>query len=505
MASAPEEPQTVPHKAHDTRQVLSWSGIEAGLLILYGIISTPLVALWLGPENLGKAGVVLAIITLIEIVCSLGLQEALIRCPSIHTRLTDSAHTALVALGLLGMGLVCAIAYPVARLYGDPDVATLLILASPILPITASTLVPISVLTRKFRARALSLRNMAARTINLVLTVGLAVAGYGATSVVVSALCGAIASFILVNMTLNRRSRFRFNWQELKPLVRYGLSISAENLITSGSVRVFALLLGYLHGLSALGLFQLAQRLVDEVAQIFQMMIMRYGLAYFSSFTRRGLDPTDVLLKATRILAFISLPVFGGLTICAHDLVLTIFGPKWLPSVPILQFCAIAWMLAFPVLLVPPLLRAQGQQNTLVGYAAFSATVAILALLFTQSLPQWTVGASWAARHVPAIVCALAALALYCAISPRRMLQELLRPALAVAVMITATLAFVEVSQLQHTPRLLVSIVVGVLTYAAAVWFVDREFFRTLVTWFRGEPVQLDKTFPQPSEDPSTA
>lgn len=463
------------------REVLSWTGLEAGLIVFFGVVSTPLVALLLGPENLGKAGVALAVIGLVEIVCALGMQDGLIRSPSIHTEVTDSANTAIMLLAIAGMLFICAIAGPVARVYGDPEIEGLLRVASLFLPINAAIIVPVAVLTRKFRAKPLSLRNTLARAVTLSFTVVLALSGIGAMSVIAGGLAGSAVSAILILSMTKRFCRFRFRWHDVKPLASFGAAICAETLITTGTIRIFALLIGYLHGITALGYFQLAQRLIDELASVAQTLIMRYGLAYFSSLNRGGRSPTAVLLKGTKILAYISLPLFGGLAICANDLVLSVFGTDWQAAAPILQFCAIAWMLAFPTLLVPPLLRSAGRQTQLVAFAAVCAAAALITLVATQTLPLWAVGASWAARHVPGLMFSALAVSALCAVTPWTLLRQLLKPAIAVAAMLLVVSAFIDFSGLQPLARMIASAAIGCVTYVIAALILDWTFWRSVL------------------------
>jgi O-antigen/teichoic acid export membrane protein len=118
---------------HDA--LMSWSGLEAFAILASALISTPFVAILIGPEQLGKSALVQGLIGVVEIICAVGLQEALVRAPSIHTKLTDSAHTLVVGVMLLAMLGLMAVAGPIARWLGDDQLRTLLITGSIAVPL----------------------------------------------------------------------------------------------------------------------------------------------------------------------------------------------------------------------------------------------------------------------------------------------------------------------------------------------------------------------------------
>jgi O-antigen/teichoic acid export membrane protein len=91
-------------------------------------------------------------------------------------------------------------------------------------------------------------------------------------------------------------------------------------------------MVGYLHGVTVLGFFQVGQRIVDECATLFQSFTIRYGVAYFAAHSRRRMDAREDLVNSSKTLAYAFMPVFAGLALCADSLVMSIFGPGWEPA-----------------------------------------------------------------------------------------------------------------------------------------------------------------------------
>ncbi|RTL61886.1 MAG: hypothetical protein EKK41_26350, partial [Hyphomicrobiales bacterium] len=389
------------------RALASWSGVETATILVFAVISTPVVAIFVGPEQLGKAAIALGLIGIVEIICCTGWHDALVRAPSLHTRLIDSANTVICLAATVAMLLLAAASAPLAAVFHDDGLRPLLIAAALALPLSAATTVPSAILARKLRAKSISLRWVVHRAAALIVTLGLAMAGAGAMSIVLGALAANLASVMVLFSLLRRTPRFIWRWailrNELRPVLRYVGGISAETLLSTGMIKTFNILVGWLYGAVGAGLFQLSQRIVDETATVFQTLIARYALAHFAELSRNGRDPTATLLVGTTLTAYIALPVFAALAVCADDVVHLVFGEAWKGAAGMLRFCAIGWMLAFPVQLAMPFVRAAGRQARLTLYAAASALIAVAALFALQPLGLSSVGAAWAARHLPAI------------------------------------------------------------------------------------------------------
>lgn len=455
---------------------MAWPVAEIVSAIAFAIISTPFVAILIGPEQLGKSALAWGIMSVLEVICCAGVQTALIRSPSIHTLLTDTANTAVVGITLTIMIGLMAAAAPLSRLLGDSDLYALLVTGSVAIPLSGASVVPIAILTRKLRVKKLTISSILARAVTLIVTLTLAALGYGALSIVVGVVGGNATALLVVLMATTRLPSLRFDWQEFKPLMALSASAATETLLGTSAIRIFAVLVGFLSGPLALGHFQLGMRLVDEVATLFQSLIARYSLAYLAAFSRQKRDARGILMNGTRILAYASMPAFAGLAICANDLVLTIFGRAWEPSAPILALCSIGWLLAFPVQLLFSQFKATGHQNTVTLYALFSSVTAFTLLFALSGFGEWAIGFAWAARHIAAVPFAVIGAGLVYRMRGRRIARNLFKPAFATTLMLLIIYFAVVGRSISPPFRLMLEIIVGVVSYVSVIWLIDRRF-----------------------------
>jgi O-antigen/teichoic acid export membrane protein len=460
-------------------RALPWSFAESVVNGVAGLALVFVLAWFLEPREVGQAGIALAVVGIAEIFAGLGMIEALVGARSADTRVSDTAFTAIITASVATAGFCWLLAEPIGRLYSDPHIVQLLQVAALILPVNALVAIPTALLTRKMRARALTLRMMTSRVTTIVGIGILAFLGFGAWALVIGTLLGSLAALLVLGLTMSRWPRFRFSLPEFRGLLAFGAALSLERLMWGSTIRLFWLVIGYIHGPATLGYFQFAQRLIDETANLVQTFSIRFGLSFFSALERAGKDPTDAYLKATRLVTAVAAPTFTGLALVMPDLVGTIFDSKWAPAVIVAQVIALGWVIAFPRVLAAPVLRARGRQGGLVISALVSCSVTLAAGLLTTGLSLFVVALIWISRQFIGLPWSLYAINRYLGISPRRQIATFVRPLIATALMAAAVLGIaVLLPHLPPSQRLIVLVATGAISYLIAIALIDRATLR---------------------------
>lgn len=379
---------------------IPWTIIDGVFCLLYAVGMVVLLGRLIRPEEFGLAGIALGLTQLTEAAYSTGLQEAVIRAKSGHTRLTDTAHTLVMGFSLAGAALCCLLAWPLARVYGQDALPGLVAAASLSLPLNALFAIPAARLGRKIRTKTLTSRMLLSKLFSALAFAGCALAGLGAWSVVLSVLAASLGSLALILWQTNRLPRLRWDGQEARGLVRFGLLSSGDFFFWMASSRVFALLFGYFHGMQALGFFQFAQRLVDELATLLQVTILRVGLPYFAGLNRSGADLRGAFLTGTRVLNALAAPVFAGLILVAPVLLPLVFGPRWDPATPMIALLSGMWILLFGRVLIPVLIKAQGWPEYNLKFSLLTALGNLVAVLATAGASPLMATAALAASQL---------------------------------------------------------------------------------------------------------
>jgi O-antigen/teichoic acid export membrane protein len=278
---------------------------------------------------------------------------------------------------------------------------------------------------------------------------------------------------------MSRWPRVRFSLPEFRSLLAFGAALSIDRLMWGSMIRLFWLVIGYVHGPVILGYFQFAQRLIDETANLVQTFSIRFGLSFFAALERAGRDPTDAYLRATRLITVVAAPTFTGLALVMPDLIGTIFDVRWAPAVIVGQIAALGWVIAFPRVLVAPLLRARGRQGGLVIYATASCLVTVAGGLLTGGQSLFIVALVWISRQVVGLPWSFYALNRYLGISPKRQIAAFVRPLIAAALMAGAVLGIEVLAQDWAAAKRLVALVAtGAASYIIAIALIDRATLR---------------------------
>lgn len=456
-----------------------WMLAEGFFNAVYGVGFVLLLGWFVPPAEFGRASLAVTIVQLVEIISKAGLQDALIRARSGHCQVSDTAHTMSVLLSAAGAAACVLLAYPAAHFYGEPKLATLTVAASLTLPLNALCVAPIALLTRKMRASRLTLRLIFGKIVSLAALVALGLVHAGEWAFVGAVIAMSLGSVAVLLATPQRWPRFRFDRREARSLLSFGVWSSIDALIWGLTVRLFALLVGYVHGAAAFGGFQFALRIVDEVANLIQGIVVRFGLSYFAALERAEIAPQAAFLKGTTLLTLLGAPTFLGLAAVAPEATPLLFGARWTQSIVPLQILAASWAIAFPRVLVPTTLRARGYQREIVQYAAISSTIALICGVLAAPFSISFAALAWTSRHLYGIPWAFTSVRDRLRIPVRAQVACVWRP-MAAALLMTGAIGVIQRLASDQLPivALLMEIGGGIIIYVGAIAVIDRESVR---------------------------
>lgn len=458
-----------------------WAVAEAVSNALSGVASIFVAGWLLAPADIGRAGIAIGLVMLLGLATGLGIQESLIRHRSVHASVTDTAFTGLMVLGGAGVALCWLIAAPVGWLFHDPTLFLLLGVTSFLLLLNAVMAVPTALLTRKMRANVLTRRMMLSRISQVVVIGVLGYFGAGAWAMVGGVLISNALSAIVLWRAMPRVPKLRFDWGEFRSLASFGGSMSIEQLAWQGTTRIFALQVGYFHGAVALGYFQFAQRLVEEVGNLIQGNIVRFGLSFFADLDRNDRDANRAFLTATSLLTVVGGVLFIGLALVADDLVPLAFGQQWQPAAPLIQIFAATWFFLLSRALAGPLLRAKGHQNVIVPYALVACVITLASGFVTAEQALFIVVLGWSSRNLVSLPWGYLLVSRYARIPVRAQLRSIVRP-LAPMLAMTAVVLLTQhlLGDAPAVLRLMAAILAGFVTAGITVPLFNWKMIRGL-------------------------
>ncbi len=291
----------------------------------------------LGPAAFGVVGLAMVVIDILTIIGQAGLTEVFIQNNgSSQKELSTGFWTSLV-LGILLGAAVFLSAPLLAQFFGEPDLDPVMKCLSISCLFNTLGTVHEALLRRSFGFKALAARNVTASIVSGAVAIALALNGAGVFSLVAQRVVSTAWLMAALWIAVRWFPSFLFSWKNCLSQLRMGISIAGTSLLGAGNQRVMDLLVGYFLGTTALGYLRIAWKGLDVLLNLSVMPVQRVILTSLSHLQNDLPALARAYQRIVQISSLFIYPVFLGAAVIAPELVLLAFGPKWEPSVPLMQ------------------------------------------------------------------------------------------------------------------------------------------------------------------------
>lgn len=362
------------------RRSLVFAFFEKGYAALLAVLLMVLVSRLLTPAEVGLFLVASAGVILVETFRDFGVTSCIVREHRLTPDFLRGAFTLVTMLSaLLGTGL-WVLAEPAARLYGTPDLAPLIRIASLGFVFAPVSAIRIALLRRDMAFGQLAAIGIASGSAGAVVTVALAAGGLGPQSLSWGSVAAACVSAGGAMLVRPQWDSFRPSLAHWRQILAFGGWTSMVTLVGLMSEQVPRLLLGRLMGLDALGHFYRALALTQLPDRMIIGAVQPVIFAEFSRQARQSTPLAKGYLTALEMISSVQWPLLACLALLADPLVHLLLGPQWLDVIPLLRIVAIAGMALFPVPMTFPALVATGavRDNAVLQLVLFPLTVGII-------------------------------------------------------------------------------------------------------------------------------
>ena len=377
---------------------MMWGAVGKVGTLTINFLSNLVLARLLMPEDFDCIGMLAIFLAVSNIFIQGGLGTALIQKKN-PTKLDYSTvfYWNLV-FAVVFYVILFAIAPAVARFYGLPILQPMLRVQSSVLIIQSFAIVQITQLQKRMNFRALAIRNMAAALAGTLIAIPMAFHGYGAWSLVASAILAAIVNVLLLWKMSDWRPSLEFSFASLKQLFSFGglmlLSSLAETLYTN----LQGLIIGKRFPAGNLGYYMQAKKL-EEVPVTGLSSIVND--VTFPAFAKLQDDPDRLLegmRKSTKALSFVNFPMMILLMIIALPLITLLYGAKWETSAPYFQILCISGLIYTINTLNTNVIKALGKGKIYFAVQIIKRTIGIALIFFGMRYGIY--GLLWAVASV---------------------------------------------------------------------------------------------------------
>lgn len=310
---------------------LKWTTFSTVVLALAGILKISVLARYLDKADFGLIAIVTFILGFIELFNEMGLASAILHRKNISTEEYSSLYWLNLAVSLFLYAFLWIITPAISGFYGES-------LLQILIPLVGLNII-FSGLGRQFRVidqkkllfKPMSLINIFAATISVILAIYLAVEGYGIYALVYASIAqGGLANALFVIFGLQKQKiDFHFKFQDTKPFLGIGLYQLGGQVVNYFNRDLDILIIGKFFSAEILGGYSLAKQLVYKPTQIINPILTQIASPSLALFQ----DNIDSLkknyLKLLHIVWSINFWVYLGLLFFAPIAVDILYGNEY--------------------------------------------------------------------------------------------------------------------------------------------------------------------------------
>ena len=295
----------------------------------------------LGPEEFGTFAIAFIALMAVLSFNELGVSLAVVRWRDDPAEIAPTVNAISVGMSAVLTVVMILLAPAFTRAMGDPGATLLVQLLSLVVLINGLVATPAAVMQRLFRQDQRMIADQVNVWVGAFVSVGLALSGMDAMSLVIGRLSGAGLSALLFLRFSPLPYRMALDRRFVRPLLAFGLPLAGASIVVFLVGFVDQLIVGHVLSPVQLGFYVLAANLASWPVTMFSQPLRSVAPAMFA---RLQGDPQRLhagLLNVTRPLSAVALPVCVAIAALSSDIVEFVYGSQWAPAAGVLKWLAL--------------------------------------------------------------------------------------------------------------------------------------------------------------------
>ena len=460
-----------------TRTAVAWSSASqlGRQLIQFG--TTVVLARLVLPADFGLMGIALVVVGFVTLFKDVGTSAAVIQKRDLTPGLLSTVFWSNVAIGSVAAAALAALAPAIAVVFNEPELVDVVRALSVSYAISSIAVVPQALMERELAFRLISRIEVVGALVGGILGISAALAGLGVWSLVVQAIATVVVTAGLYWTLGSFRPSRHWRRDELRSVAAFSAGIAGFNVFNFAARNADNLLIGRFLGAEALGYYALAYRVMLYPLQAVSSVVGRVMYPVYAGWQDDDRAIQDAYLRVVRTIAYITFPMVLGIGATADRLVVSLFGPIWATTAPVLTILVPVALVQTIATTVGPIYQAKGEAKALFLWGIGSGSITVAA--FAIGLSGGIVGVAFAYLTVtllllvPTFAIPLGFIELPVSAVARAVVRPLVAAGIMFVVIATAARA---ISRPLGDIQAFVSLVVaGIAIYAGAVFIVDRK------------------------------
>lgn len=450
------------------------------------VISTSvflLLARLLGPEAFGLTAMVSVFMAFMQTFLDQGFAQAIVQREDLEAEHLDTAFWISIIIGLVLTIITVISAGSIANFFGEIQLESMIRWISLNILLISLQSVQTAILRRQFEFKALAVRSLLATSISGLVSLVMAFQGFGVWSLVAQQLVNQFVLCLMLWCVSDWRPGFQISLKHCHELFTFGINIMGLNVVRFFNRRSDDILIGYFLGSEALGYYAVAYRLLLVMINLLTSSTTQVALPAFARLQNDKERLRHAFYRATQLTSVLAFPAFLGIVVLAPELVKTLFGDQWLPSVPVMQVLALSGILHSVSYFNITIINAMGRPSWSLLISSTTAFFNVIGFLVFVRFGILAVAIAFVANEYLLSPASIWAVRKLIQIRIDEYLSHYLAPLIASSTMVFSIItarhfigSYLELSILIGIYSLL-----GAVVYVTTIFLLDRNLFKRIM------------------------
>ena len=340
-----------------------WNGAR----FVFGQTSLLVVRIFLArillPEEFGLAAMAYILISSLGFIKSIGTGAAFVRDHESDQKKAKNTlfwmnTTAILLVAIFAFLLAPYVTQFFAKKISDPQSVNTLLWMFRLVAVQQLfgiiTIVPNGLLAKELKFKQGVIAGMCGTIVFLITAIVLGAYGFGAWAIVISHLLQGVVSSLIIFSCAPFIPGFIFDVKIAKKYLHFGKNKFINSIMGIFIHNTDNSLVGRMVGVAALGFYGLAEHFLGIVTTVTSGILGSVMFPIFSKIQKNKTLYRKTFLKVYRLKLLFVIPGIAGAVILAQDIIMIVFGEKWLPLVPIFYALAISTLIGHLVAMAGP-------------------------------------------------------------------------------------------------------------------------------------------------------
>ncbi len=370
-----------------------WVSMAQLLVQVMRLFGGMALALIMGASEFGLLAVALLVTLFIDTTLKdLGFSAAIVQKPEEPGEDLSSLFWLNTFVGIAMTTALFIGGSPLARVLNAEGAGALLSYAGFAFGLSTPAVVHWALLRRRMNYKAVAALQLLGASITTIVPLGLALAGWGAWSVVWGGNLAALATTTLAWRLSGWRPSFRFRLDDVRPYARYSLNLSGSKIIDFATANGDRLIVTRWLGTLALGYYNFGFRMMLTPIKILNSLTVEVMMPGLSRLQDHPAELRSAFRRVITVTAVLTLPVMLTLHVVT-DPIFRMLPSQWQPARTVVALLAVVGAVQGVMSPMHAVYLALGRTRLLFMWSITLAVVSITGYLL--GVQHGVVGVAW--------------------------------------------------------------------------------------------------------------